>query len=62
MNGIFLFKGMQRVSYDGESKRIYVHGIDYTNNIVSGVIMDYKHVTLNGFFSDQRNGDNYVLK
>lgn len=46
MNGIFLFKGMQRVSYDGESKRIYVHGIDYTNNIVSGVIMDYKHVTL----------------
>uniref|UniRef100_K1QUP5 Uncharacterized protein n=1 Tax=Magallana gigas TaxID=29159 RepID=K1QUP5_MAGGI len=29
-------KGMQRVSYDGESKRLYVHGIDYTKNIVVG--------------------------
>lgn len=36
-------RGMQRVSYDGESKRLYIHGIDYTKNIVSEVIMDYKH-------------------
>nr|XP_034338183.1 mammalian ependymin-related protein 1-like [Crassostrea gigas] len=46
-------RGMQRVSYDGESKRLYVHGIDYTKNIVSEVIMDYKngkeYVWANGY-------------
>ncbi|XP_052712951.1 mammalian ependymin-related protein 1-like [Crassostrea angulata] len=34
---------MERVSYDGESKRIYIHAINYINNIVSEVIMDYKN-------------------
>lgn len=51
---------MQRVSYDGESKRLYVHGIDYTKNIVSEVIMDYKNVPfLNYPFIIQRH-DDYV--
>lgn len=38
------FQGMQRVSYDVENSRLRVHGIDYTKNIVSDVIMDYKNV------------------
>lgn len=51
---------MERVSYDGESKRIYVHAIDYINNIVSEVIMDYKNVPFLNYPCIIHRHDDYV--
>lgn len=37
-------QGMQHVTYDSVGKRLAVHGVDYTRNIISDVIMDYQQV------------------
>ncbi|XP_061198358.1 uncharacterized protein LOC133206405 [Saccostrea echinata] len=39
---VTITRGMQRVAYDVVGKRLAVHGVDYTKNITSDVIMDYK--------------------
>lgn len=51
---------MECVLYDGEFKWIYVYVIDYINNIVFEVIMDYKNVFFLNYLCIIYRYDDYV--